>query len=144
VSKNVRIRGYFFKPKGVRQQKSLGKTALTIITDKHAAWHIQCNVFSFLRYKRKRKETSLTRWTRASWPHIENYCDGRSKWKVRRRIKMHTGFWWGSLMLTDHLKDLGVDGQIIWKQIFKKRDGRTCTELTWFRTQISGEIMWKM
>jgi hypothetical protein len=28
VSKDVRIRGYFTKPKGVRKQKSLGNTAL--------------------------------------------------------------------------------------------------------------------
>jgi hypothetical protein len=28
VSKNARIRGYFSKPKGVREQKSLANTAL--------------------------------------------------------------------------------------------------------------------
>jgi hypothetical protein len=28
VSKDVRIRGYFSKPKGVREQKSLGNTCL--------------------------------------------------------------------------------------------------------------------
>ena len=33
---------------------------------------------------------------------------------------MHTGFWWGNLRKGDHLQDLGVDGRIILKWIFKK------------------------
>ena len=32
----------------------------------------------------------------------------------------HTGFWWGNLRERDHLKDLGVDGVIILRWIFRK------------------------
>jgi hypothetical protein len=35
----------------------------------------------------------------------------------------HTGFWWGNLREGNHLEDIGVDGRIILKLIFKKLDG---------------------
>jgi hypothetical protein len=34
--------------------------------------------------------------------------------------EVHTGFWWRDLRERDHLEDLGVDGRIILKWIFKK------------------------
>jgi hypothetical protein len=36
------------------------------------------------------------------------------------RGEVHTGFWWGNLRERDHLEDLGVDGMIISRWIFKK------------------------
>jgi hypothetical protein len=41
-------------------------------------------------------------------------------WQLCRIGKMHTEFWWGDMMETDHLVDRGEDGRIILKWIFKK------------------------
>jgi len=45
---------------------------------------------------------------------------------------VHTGVWWENLRQTDHLEDLDVDGKIILKRIFKKRNG-AWIGLIWFR-----------
>jgi hypothetical protein len=39
------------------------------------------------------------------------------------RGEMQTRFWWGHLREGEHLKDIGVDGRIILKWIFKTWDG---------------------
>jgi hypothetical protein len=39
------------------------------------------------------------------------------------RGEVHTGFWWGNLKGGGHLEDLGVDGRIILKLVFKNWDG---------------------
>jgi len=36
---------------------------------------------------------------------------------------VYKGFWWGNLGDRDHLEDLGVDGRIILRWIFRKWDG---------------------
>jgi hypothetical protein len=36
---------------------------------------------------------------------------------------VHTGFWWGNPREIDHFEDLGIDGRIILKCIFKKLHG---------------------
>jgi hypothetical protein len=48
------------------------------------------------------------------------------------RTDMHMRCWWGDLQERDHLKDLGVDGEIL-KQILKKHDGRAQTVFIPFR-----------
>jgi len=37
--------------------------------------------------------------------------------------EVHTVFWWGNLGEGDHLEDLGIDGGIVLKWIFKKWGG---------------------
>ena len=37
---------------------------------------------------------------------------------------MHTRFWFGNLIERDHLEDLGLDGKIILKWVFKKWEGK--------------------
>jgi len=42
-------------------------------------------------------------------------------------------FWWGDLMVGDHLEDPNLDGKIILNWIYKKWDGVSWTRLIWFR-----------
>jgi hypothetical protein len=48
------------------------------------------------------------------------------------RREVYIGFGWRNLMVTDHLKDPGIDGTIILKWIFRKWDGAE-TELNCLR-----------
>ena len=56
------------------------------------------------------------------------------------RGEMQTGFWWGHLREGEHLKDLGVDGRIILKLIFKMWDG-AYSALVWFRIGTNGVFL---
>jgi len=49
------------------------------------------------------------------------------------RRELHTGFWWGNLRERDHWEDVGVDGRIILKFLFKKWDGGLWIILFWSR-----------
>jgi hypothetical protein len=42
---------------------------------------------------------------------------------------VHIWFWHGNLSKRDHLEDLGIDGKMTLKSIFKKRDGEALTAL---------------
>jgi hypothetical protein len=46
-------------------------------------------------------------------------------WHVWETGQIHAGFRFGDLTERNHLKDLGVDGRIILKWIWKKCDGNT-------------------
>jgi hypothetical protein len=44
--------------------------------------------------------------------------------------EVHAGFWWRELRERDHMEDVGVDGRIILKWIFKKRGEEAWTGWT--------------
>ena len=54
---------------------------------------------------------------------------------------MYTGFWWGNMRERSHLEDLGIDGSIILKWIFKEWDGGTWTGLIWLWMRTGGRIL---
>jgi hypothetical protein len=62
-------------------------------------------------------------------------------WNVWGTGEVHAGFSWGDLMKRNHLEELGVDGMIILKRIFKKWDGETWTELLWLRIGTGGGLL---
>jgi hypothetical protein len=55
---------------------------------------------------------------------------------------VHRGFWWGNLRKRDLLEDLGIDGRIILKGIFKKWNGMVWNGLIWLRAGTGGRLLW--
>jgi len=53
--------------------------------------------------------------------------------RVWGRGEVYIGFWWGNLRESDHLEDPDVDGRIILRWIFRKRDVGLWTGLNWLR-----------
>jgi hypothetical protein len=50
---------------------------------------------------------------------------------------VYTGFWWGNLRERDYLGGPGIDGRIILRWIFRKRDG-VWTGSSWLRIGTDG------
>jgi hypothetical protein len=46
---------------------------------------------------------------------------------------VYTGFWWGNLRERDHLEDPEIDGRIILRCSFRKRDVIAWTGSSWVR-----------
>jgi hypothetical protein len=51
---------------------------------------------------------------------------------------VHIRFWCGNLREEDHLKDTGVDGRIVLKYFFEKRDG----EMDWINLALDRADGW--
>jgi hypothetical protein len=52
---------------------------------------------------------------------------------------VHTGFWWGDVRKGDYLEELGVDGSVISKWLFKMWNSLAWTGLLWLRIGTGGE-----
>jgi len=50
-----------------------------------------------------------------------------------RRGEAYTGVWWGNLRERDHLEEPGVEGRLILRWIFRKRDVEPWTGSRWLR-----------
>ena len=51
---------------------------------------------------------------------------------------MDKRLWWGDPRERDHLEDVGVDGRVILKRVFKKWDEETWAEFIWLRIGTGG------
>jgi len=55
----------------------------------------------------------------------------RMRWPGRIAHRGEERFWWGNLREIDHLEELGVDGRIILRWIFRKWDVGIWTVSNW-------------
>ena len=62
-------------------------------------------------------------------------------WHETETAKVRKLFCWGDLKEIAHLEDLGGDGKIILKGIFKKWDGEAWTGLICFRIGAGGGLL---
>jgi hypothetical protein len=59
--------------------------------------------------------------------------------RVLVRGVTYTGIWWGSLRVSDHLGERGVDGRMILRCIFRKWGTGLWTGLSWRKIGTGGE-----
>jgi hypothetical protein len=62
-------------------------------------------------------------------------------WHVWGTKEVRTGFRWGDPTEGEHAEDLGVDGRIILKRIFKKWNGEAWAGLIWLIIGAGGEVL---
>ena len=55
-----------------------------------------------------------------------------------RERRSYTGFCWGNLRERDHLGDLGVDGRVMLRWVFRKCDVELWTGSSWLRIGTGG------
>ena len=55
--------------------------------------------------------------------------------------QVDTRLWWGEIMERNHLKDQDIDGMIILKRNFRKRDGVTSAGFIWLTKEIGGGLL---
>jgi hypothetical protein len=72
---------------------------------------------------------------------IEKSEMGRACSAYGRQERHIQGIWWGNLREKDHLGDPGVDGRIILRWIFRKRDVEVWTGASWLRTGTVGRLL---
>ena len=59
-----------------------------------------------------------------------------------RKGEVYTRFWWGIMRVRDHFEDLGVDGRIILRWVFRKCDLWAWTVSIWLRIMNVVMILW--
>jgi len=62
-------------------------------------------------------------------------------WHILGRGKVHTGFRWGNLRERGYLNDLGINGKIVLKLMFKKWGGGPWTGLIWLWIGTGGRTL---
>jgi hypothetical protein len=55
--------------------------------------------------------------------------------------EVHAGFWWETLRERGHMEDLGLDGRVTLKLVYKKYDSKAWTGLMLLKRGTSGRLL---